>query len=116
MGATPASVANAASERNRPGWDHAHRTVAATMGPTAWWSNSSGRQDFTIASRAFSWVLASLVRLMARWARVRSAVMVVLVRTSVCGGMRSAVAMASFWLVVVFANCSRSVWGAVRIN
>jgi len=34
MGATPASIANAASEWIRPGWDQAHNTVAATIGPT----------------------------------------------------------------------------------
>ena len=31
MGATPASIANAASEWIRPGWDQAHNTVAATI-------------------------------------------------------------------------------------
>src|SRR4029453_11941894 len=34
IGATPASIADAASEWTRPGWDHAHNTVAATTGPT----------------------------------------------------------------------------------
>jgi hypothetical protein len=34
MGATPASIANAASEWMQPGWDQAHSTVAATIGPT----------------------------------------------------------------------------------
>jgi hypothetical protein len=33
-GATPASAANAASERSRPGCDHAHSSCAATIGPT----------------------------------------------------------------------------------
>jgi hypothetical protein len=44
IGATPASMANAASEWIRPGWDQAHNTVAATIGPTPNASSRSGRQ------------------------------------------------------------------------
>src|SRR4029453_15150931 len=34
MGAAPPSMAKAASLGQRPGWDQAHRTMAATIGPT----------------------------------------------------------------------------------
>src|SRR5215472_12159594 len=44
MGAAPASMAKAASEWIRPGWDQAHKTMAATMGPTPNWLSRSGRQ------------------------------------------------------------------------
>ena len=37
IGAAPASIAKAASEWMRPGWDQAHSTVAATIGPTPGW-------------------------------------------------------------------------------
>ena len=45
IGATPASIANAASEWIRPGWDQAHKTVAATIGPTPNSSSRSGRHE-----------------------------------------------------------------------
>src|SRR4051794_10638929 len=53
MGATPASIANAASEWIRPGWDQAHNTVAATIGPTPNSSSRSGRQLRMMARIAF---------------------------------------------------------------
>lgn len=59
MGATPARLAKAASLRHRPGWDQAHKTVAATMGPMPSWSSRSGRQDRTIDRIACSWSRAS---------------------------------------------------------
>ena len=34
MGAAPPSMAKAASLEKRPGWDQAHSTMAATIGPT----------------------------------------------------------------------------------
>ena len=42
MGATPASMANAASVRMRPGWDQALRMRAALMTPTPGSARSSG--------------------------------------------------------------------------
>ena len=34
MGAVPPSMAKAASVGQRPGWDQAHKMMAATIGPT----------------------------------------------------------------------------------
>ena len=41
MGFTPARLANAASERTRPGCDHAARATAAVTGPMPGWSSST---------------------------------------------------------------------------
>src|SRR5829696_5973319 len=40
MGFTPARLAKAASDRTRPGWDHAARATAAVTGPMPGWSRS----------------------------------------------------------------------------
>jgi hypothetical protein len=37
MGAAPPSMAKAASLGQRPGWNQAHSTMAATIGPTPAW-------------------------------------------------------------------------------
>lgn len=89
IGATPASIANAASERIRPGWDHAHNTTAATIGPTPSWSSRSGRQRFTMVRIAFSYSTASVCKLWQRRASWRSTRAVVLVSRSQPGWMRS---------------------------
>ena len=47
MGAAPASMAKAASLGQRPGWDQAQRTMAATIGPTPHGVRSSGCQART---------------------------------------------------------------------
>ena len=41
-GAAPASMAKAASERNRPGWDQLISSWAALMGPMPGWANRAG--------------------------------------------------------------------------
>ena len=48
IGDTPARLANAPSERNRPRCDQEQSTVAATTDPTPHCSRSSGRQARTI--------------------------------------------------------------------
>src|SRR5205823_14782404 len=70
IGATPASLANAASLRHRPGCDHAHKTFAATIGPTPNWASRSGRHALMIAVIAVSCVLASVFKTW--WRRARS--------------------------------------------
>src|SRR5699024_2145325 len=87
-GATPASIANAASSRTRPGWDHAHSTVAATIGPTPFSASRSGRQDRTIARIFFLCSSASACSALARRARSRSTLAVVAVSTSQAGWTR----------------------------
>jgi hypothetical protein len=82
MGATPASIANAASEWIRPGWDQAHNTVAATIGPTPNSSSRSGRQLRMMARIAFCSSRASFSIECARRAKVRSATTVLVVSTS----------------------------------
>ena len=82
MGAVPASIANAASECTRPGWDQAHRTVAATIGPTPNSSSRSGRQLRMMATIAFCSSRASFSIACARRAKVRSATTVLAVSTS----------------------------------
>ena len=82
MGATPASIANAASEWIRPGWDQAHNTVAATIGPTPNSSSRSGRQLRMMATIAFCSSRASFNIACARRAKVRSATTVLVVSTS----------------------------------
>src|SRR5680860_490268 len=82
MGATPASIANAASEWIRPGWDQVQSTVAATIGPTPSCSSRSGRQERTIARIAFRRSAASLASARARRANERNAITVVVVSTS----------------------------------
>lgn len=77
MGAVPASMAKAASEWIRPGWDQAHSTVAATMGPMPGCSSRSGRHDRTMARITFSCSAASAVKAWTRRAKVRSTVTVV---------------------------------------
>jgi hypothetical protein len=47
IGAAPPSMAKAASLGQRPGWDQAHRTMAATIGPTPVRLSRSGRQART---------------------------------------------------------------------
>src|SRR5215211_8831501 len=47
IGAAPPSMAKAASVRQRPAWDQALRTMAATIGPTPVRVSSSGRQART---------------------------------------------------------------------
>jgi hypothetical protein len=47
IGAAPPSMAKAASLPQRPGWDQAHKTMAATIGPTPHGVSSSGRQART---------------------------------------------------------------------
>ena len=42
MGAAPASIANAASERSRPGCDQLISTCAPMAGPTPGWASSAG--------------------------------------------------------------------------
>ena len=59
MGAAPPSMAKAASVRQRPGWDQAHSTVAATIGPTPVRVSRSGRQARTSARMAWRWSAAS---------------------------------------------------------
>ena len=101
MGATPASIANAASEWIRPGWDHAHKTVAATIGPTPNSSSSSGRQLRMMATIAFCSSRASFSIACARRAKVRNATTVLVVSTSHDERTRRLAAVlsmaASFW-------------------
>ncbi|NYI81171.1 hypothetical protein BJ988_005879 [Nocardioides panzhihuensis] len=101
IGATPASIANAASERIRPGWDQAHNTVAATIGPTPNSSSRSGRQLRMMATIAFCNSRASFNIACARRAKVRSAttVLVVSVSQEACTRRFAAVLSiaASFW-------------------
>ena len=82
IGATPASIANAASEWIRPGWDQAHNTVAATIGPTPNSSSRSGRQLRMMATIAFCSSRASFSIACARRAKVRSATTVLVVSMS----------------------------------
>jgi len=71
IGAAPPSMAKAASLRQRPGWDQAHSTVAATIGPTPVRVSSSGRQARTRAVMAREWSAISASRSWMRRARVR---------------------------------------------
>ena len=72
MGAAPASIANAASERQRPGCDQAHNTV----GPTPNRSSNSGCHSRTMVQISVSCDGASWARVSERRAGVRSAVAV----------------------------------------
>jgi hypothetical protein len=72
MGAAPPSMANAASERQRPGWDQAHSTVAATIGPAPVRVSRSGRQARTSTRMAWRWSAASAVSSRIRRAKRRS--------------------------------------------
>ena len=76
MGAAPASIANAASERQRPGCDQAHNTVAATIGPTPNRSSNSGCHSRTMVQISVSCDWASGSSVSERRAGVRSAVAV----------------------------------------
>src|SRR5277367_6667362 len=62
MGQVPASAANAASERTRPGCDHAVKTDAATTEPTPGSSHSSGAVSSTAASSALRLSTSSPLR------------------------------------------------------
>jgi len=64
------------------GWDQAHSTVAATIGPTPNSSSRSGRQSRMIARIAFCSSRASFNIACARRASVRSATTVPVVSTS----------------------------------
>jgi hypothetical protein len=69
MGAAPASMAKAASERSRPGCDQLISTWAAVTGPTPGWASSAGATTrASVPSSLPSWVASA-------WAaRARSAV------------------------------------------
>jgi hypothetical protein len=71
MGAVPPSMAKAASVGQRPGWDQAHKIMAATIGPTPQRVSRSGRQARTrvVMARVCSAVSAS--RSWTRRARAR---------------------------------------------
>ena len=86
IGAAPPSMAKAASERQRPGWDQAHRTVAATIGPTPGRVSRSGRQARTNSRMAWRWAAAWLVSSWIRRAKLRSVTAVLEVSTS-CSGL-----------------------------
>ena len=47
MGARPASMAEAASERSRPGCDQLISSCAAVTGPTPGWASSAGASTCT---------------------------------------------------------------------
>jgi hypothetical protein len=85
----------------RPGWDQAHNTVAATIGPTPNSSSRSGRQPRMMAIMAFCSSRASFNIVCARRAKVRSATTVVVVSTSHDEWTRRFAAVfsiaASFW-------------------
>ena len=66
----------------RPGWDQAHNTVAATIGPTPNSSSRSGRQPRMMTTTAFCSSRASFSIACARRAKVRSATTVLVVSTS----------------------------------
>ena len=95
VGATPASIANAASEWIRPWWDQAQSTVAATIGPTPNCSSRPGRQERTIATIALRCSAASWVSTRKRRAKDRNASTVVLVSTSQDDCTRRPAAVAS---------------------
>jgi hypothetical protein len=71
MGAALPSMAKAASVRQRPAWDQAHNTVAATIGPTPGRVSRSGRQARTSTRMACRWQAAPLVS-----SRIRRAIRV----------------------------------------
>ncbi len=79
IGAAPASIANAASERIRPGWDQAIRTWAAVRAPIPGWVSRSGRHERTIWLIALSWSRASPCNASTRRAKVRKTFAVVTV-------------------------------------
>ena len=58
-GAAPASMAKAASERNRPGWDQLISTWAALMGPIPGWVSRAGATTVTSWRSSTSNCLAS---------------------------------------------------------
>jgi hypothetical protein len=82
MGAAPASMAKAASLAQRPGWDQAHSTMAATIGPTPQRPSRSGRQARTRVVMARVWSAISAFRSWMRRATVRKLAAVALVSTS----------------------------------
>src|SRR5690625_7537144 len=53
IGLTPARLANAASERTRPGCDHAAKAMAAVTGPMPGWSSKPAAGRSLI--RAVGW-------------------------------------------------------------
>jgi hypothetical protein len=101
IGATPASIANAASEWIRARCHQAHGTVAAKIGPAPNSSSGSGREDRTMIRIAFCSSRASFSIACARRAKVRSAttVLVVSVSQEACTRRFAAVLSiaASFW-------------------
>jgi hypothetical protein len=66
MGAAPPSMAKAASVRQRPGWDQAHQTMAATIGPTPVGVSRSGPQART---RVVMARVCSAISVFRRWMR-----------------------------------------------
>src|SRR5215218_794210 len=82
-GGSPPSMAKAASVRQRPGWDQAHRTMAATIGPTPRRLSRSGRQARTRAVMARVWSAISASRSWMRRARARRLATVAAVSGSV---------------------------------
>ena len=73
MGAAPASMAKAASERSRPGCDQLISTWAAVTGPTPGWASSTGAIAATSTPSSFSSWLASAWAASTRSAVSRSA-------------------------------------------
>ena len=71
MGAAPPSMAKAASLGQRPGWDQAHSTMAATIGPTPHGVSRSGRQARTRVVMARVWSAISASRSWMRRANAR---------------------------------------------
>jgi hypothetical protein len=82
MGAAPPSMAKAASLGQRPGWDQAQSTTAATMGPTPVGVSSSGCQARTRAVMARVWSATSASRSWMRRAKARRLAAVAMVSTS----------------------------------
>jgi hypothetical protein len=82
MGAAPPSMAKAASVRQRPAWDQALRTMAATIGPTPVRLSRSGRQARTRVVMALVWSAISAFRSWMRRARARRLIAVAAVSTS----------------------------------
>ncbi len=114
-GAAPASIAKAASERSRPGWDQLISTWAAVTGPIPGWASSTGAIAVTSLRSSASSSLASARAVSARWA-VRPAPHggAVLHRIAGCGHQRGA--GAELWQPGPPSQAVRSGSGAVTIS